>query len=54
MANMSYCRFENTYRALKDCWNNFEDSQDKLSESEKKYRALLTKLCKEIAEESMV
>ena len=36
MGNMSYCRFENTYRDLMDCWENYEDSQDELSESEKK------------------
>ncbi len=54
MANMSYCRFENTYQDLKDCWENFEDPQDELSEAEKKYRRLLVKLCKDIAEDAMV
>ena len=54
MGNMSYCRFENTYKDLKDCWENYEDPQDELSESEKKYRRLLTDLCREIAEESLV
>lgn len=47
MANMSYCRFENTYNDLKDCYQNIDDE---LSESEENYRKKLIKLCKEIAE----
>ena len=45
MANMSYCRFENTYDDLRDCFNNW----DVKSESEEEYQALLVKLCEEIA-----
>lgn len=47
MANMSYCRFENTYNDLKDCYLNIDNE---LSESEENYRKKLIKLCKEIAE----
>lgn len=47
MANMSYCRFENTYKDLKDCYLNIDNE---LSESEENYRKKLIKLCKEIAE----
>ena len=46
MANMSYCRFENTYDDLRDCYRNMDDD---LSESEEKYRTLLIKLCEDIA-----
>ncbi len=51
MANMSYCKFENTLKDLRDCWNNFDDCE---SGSEEEARKRLVKLCKEIAEESMV
>jgi len=47
MANMSYCRFENTYRDLVDCYTNMEDE---LSESEYKYRERLIKLCKDLVD----
>lgn len=46
MANMSYCKLENTYNDLKDCYLNIDDE---LSESEENYRKKLIKLCKEIA-----
>lgn len=45
MPNMSYCRFENTYRDLLDCQENMADE---LSDSEKKYREKLVTLCREI------
>ena len=41
---MSYCRFENTYDDLRDCFDNWEVS----SESEEEYRTLMIKLCKNI------
>lgn len=47
MANMSYCRFENTYRDLDDCvdnWNNVN------SDSEKKYRERIFQLAQQIVE----
>ncbi len=47
MANMSYCRFENTYYDLKDCYSNIDN---KLSENEAIYREKIIELCKEIAE----
>uniref|UniRef100_A0A6M3LNQ8 HEPN domain-containing protein n=1 Tax=viral metagenome TaxID=1070528 RepID=A0A6M3LNQ8_9ZZZZ len=53
MGNMSYCRFENTYRDLKDCWDYFETGEE-LSESETLARKALVRLCKEIAEEAML
>ena len=52
MSNMSYCRFENTYRDFKDCYDNIEHPES-LSESEKKYRERLIKLVKEMAEDIM-
>jgi hypothetical protein len=48
MANMSYCRFENTYNDLMACSYYMTDD---LSESEAKYRKQLIELCKEIIEE---
>ena len=47
MANMSYCRFQNTYIDLRDCFDNM-DGYD-LSEREFKYRKLLIEMCIEIA-----
>jgi hypothetical protein len=43
VVNMSYCRFENTYNALRECEEHIEDED--LSDDEKKYRERLVKLC---------
>ena len=56
MSNMSYCRFENTYKDLQDCYGALsEDGIDGLEEDanqyEKPYIRKLVKLCVEIAEE---
>lgn len=48
MANMSYCRFQNTYLDLIDCSNNLGDKN--LSDSEKNARKNLIELCKEMVE----
>lgn len=50
MANMSYCRFENTLADLKDCHESMEDVDD-LSDSEKKARRRMIDLCVAIAQE---
>lgn len=47
MANMSYCRFENTLEDLQDCYDNIDN--DNLSLSEKEARKKLIKLCIDIA-----
>ena len=47
MANMSYCRFQNTYYDLRDCYENMDDE---LSEDETKYRKRLLELCKRIVD----
>jgi len=49
MANMSYCRFENTLRDLRDCYNNMDS--DDLSESEFYARRHMIELCMSIATE---
>jgi len=49
MANMSYCRFENTERDLRDCFNNMDEDLD--NEEEKRAKARLIKLCERIAAE---
>ena len=54
MANMSYCRFENTLRDMKDCYPHLEedgDSEDTLSETESRARQEMIELCCEIAQE---
>lgn len=47
MANMSYCRCENTYNDLIEVYGV---DPDDLSESEKKYFEKLVKLCKKMVE----
>lgn len=49
MANMSYVRFENTYKDLLDAYQHIWE--DDLSESEEQYRTGLIRLCKNIADE---
>jgi hypothetical protein len=50
MSNMSYCRFENTRRDLKDCneWLG-ENEPSQLSEGELKAFKRLVQLCHDIA-----
>lgn len=45
---MSYCRFQNTYTDLLDCFENL-DSDKKLSEEEEYAKNELIELCKIIA-----
>jgi hypothetical protein len=50
MSNMSYCRFENTYSDLVDCYEALgEQELDDLSETERKYAEKLIKLCEKIS-----
>lgn len=51
MANMSYCRFQNTLRDLRDCYENWPNDEKDLSEGERKAKNRLLKLCKEISED---
>ena len=48
MANMSYCRFENTFRDLQDCVDNMYNIS---SEREKLYRSRMFDLCQQFIEE---
>ena len=43
---MSYCRFENTYQDLLDCYHNMSD--DDLSETEARYKKKIIDLCESI------
>lgn len=45
MGNMSYCRFENTFADLKECYQHMDDD---LSDSEKEYKERIIKLCQHI------
>ena len=49
--NKSYCRFENTLEALKDCYANLNEIDD-ISESEKRARKRLIETCHNIIAES--
>lgn len=49
MANMSYCRFENTYSDLADCVGALECG-DKLSDREKRFAKYMRDLCEEYIE----
>lgn len=49
MSNMDYCRFENTYNDLQDCYETIANSKEPLSKSEEKYKQKLIKLCYDIA-----
>lgn len=52
MANMSYCRFENTYSDLQDCYDSLSNkSFDELSESERKYAIKLVRMCSDISDD---
>lgn len=46
MSNMGYCRFENTLRDLRDCYDHMDEE---LSESEMRAKKKLITLCSEIA-----
>lgn len=48
MANMGYCRFQNTLTDLEDCFNHIEDTN--LSKEEVKAREKLIRLSADIAE----
>ena len=49
---MSYCRFENTYADLQDCYDAlWEKSLDELSETERKYAKRLIEMCRNIADD---
>lgn len=48
MANMSYCRFENTLNDLKDCAESLDDN---LSGTEERARERLVKVCRDIIDD---
>ena len=51
MANMSYCRFENTSRDFEDCLEALENEGfDSLSKNEQQYAKKLLRLSKQFAE----
>ncbi len=50
MANMSYCKFENTYYDLQKCYDDMDESI-KDSQIEARYRIKLIKLCGQIFED---
>ena len=46
MANMGYCRFENTLHDLRDCYDHIDDD---LSAEEAQARTRILGICKDIA-----
>jgi hypothetical protein len=48
MGNMPYCRFENTLKDLRDCYENMDD--DDISESEKRAKSDMILLCRKISD----
>lgn len=50
MANMSYCRFRNTFEALQDCFDAWENEDADLSSEEKQAKERLLALCVEITQ----
>lgn len=50
MVNMSYVKYENTFRALEECFLDLIKGDDDVSKSEEKYRELLENLCSDFAE----
>ncbi len=52
MGNMSYCRFENTLKNLRDCYKDMSETDFyELSETEQQARNKLIALCKDISEQ---
>jgi len=51
MSNMSYCRFQNTYKDLEDCYENWDNNLDEDEVEEKEAKKKLLKLCKDIVED---
>jgi hypothetical protein len=51
MANMGYCRFENTLNDLIDCVRHLDDDIADLSSVERDCRTTLILLCKQVADE---
>lgn len=51
MTNMSYCRFENTLRDLRDCSEHLYETKEELGEYEWAAKLKLIKLCLEIVSE---
>lgn len=49
MANMSYCRFQNTFSDLEDCVRALENG-DTLSEDEMWYASKMRRLCESFIE----
>lgn len=52
MANMSYCRFENTLRDLEDCSEHLFETKEELGEYEWAAKLKLVKLCLEIVSQA--
>ena len=50
MANMSYCRFENTLSDLQACYDSMLDREE-LSKSEKRARDEMAELCQNFVDE---
>ena len=48
MGNMSYCRFENTFHDLEDCYFSMDED---LSDSEARFRVKMLRMCADILDD---
>lgn len=49
--NMDYCKFQNTYYDLIQCWEGWDDEEEKdMSSQEAMYRRKLLELCEDIVD----
>ncbi len=48
MSNMSYCRFENTLRDLRDCYDALHDGEKPSSEGERRALNRLLETCSDM------
>ena len=53
MESMSYCRFENTFSILRECWDNWDETPDEelSSDHERRAKQRIRKLVLEMAEQ---
>ncbi len=49
MANMGYCRFQNTKSDLQDCYDHMSDND--LSDEEERAKKQIIAICRDIANE---
>ena len=54
MSNMSYCRFENTYGDLMDCFNALRDNDIQSEGERKKAKRMLEEICEFVLDQNLI